>query len=85
MACLYEMNETGIPFDVYKIRGIVARTVRKPLRLFGFTRSQYVPIFEHFEEHDRAFYTLRVCKGCRGDWIAAQREWWNTKPEVWDE
>lgn len=27
------------------------------------------------------FFTLRVCKDCRGDWMGAIKKWFNTKPE----
>jgi len=29
---------------------------------------------------DESFYTLRVCKGCRGDWLAAIKAWFESRP-----
>ena len=37
--------------------------------------------FEEKEVGERPFYTLRVCKGCRGDWIMAIQEWFHATPE----
>ena len=28
----------------------------------------------------RIFYTLRVCKDCRADWMAAIKDWFNSTP-----
>ncbi|HYE73562.1 MAG TPA: hypothetical protein VEF04_09525 [Blastocatellia bacterium] len=33
-----------------------------------------------FEKSDR-FFTLRVCKDCRADWMSAIKTWFNTKPD----
>jgi hypothetical protein len=52
MACLYEMNELGIPFD------------QKELELMHTDRKQH-------------FYTLRVCKDCRADWMTMIKIWWD--------
>lgn len=30
---------------------------------------------------DRDFYTLRVCKDCRADWLDAIQEWFGKKPQ----
>jgi NMD protein affecting ribosome stability and mRNA decay len=55
MACLYEMNELGIPF-------------------------------EKVELGDRYYYTLKVCKQCRADWMRAIKVWFETPiiPETCD-
>ena len=29
----------------------------------------------------RDFYTLKVCKSCRADWMIAIQTWFNNKPE----
>lgn len=33
---------------------------------------------------DRHFYTLRVCKRCRADWMMAIKRWFETKPSKED-
>lgn len=31
---------------------------------------------------DKEFFTLKVCKECRADWMLAIQEWFRIKPEV---
>jgi len=53
MACLYEMDELGLPFV-------------------------------HAQAGDgRRFYTLLVCKQCRGSWMGAIKQWFRsqTRPD----
>lgn len=45
-ACLYQMEELGIPFD----QVIIA---------------------------DRTFYTIRVCKICRAEWLTSIKRWFD--------
>ncbi len=33
---------------------------------------------------DKPFYTLYVCKRCRGEWMTAIRAWFDSKPEPSD-
>lgn len=35
-------------------------------------------------DHDRAFYTLRVCKRCRAEWMAAIKAWFEATPKGGD-
>lgn len=51
MACFYEMNELGIPFEQIGLSHLGSL---------------------------RHFYTLRVCKTCRADWMQAIQQWFNT-------
>lgn len=52
MACFYEMDELGLPFD------------QKHLELaYTDTKQQ--------------FYTMRVCKSCRADWMNAIKKWFH--------
>lgn len=36
--------------------------------------------FELVKPDKREFYTLRVCKDCRADWMSAIKTWFKTKP-----
>lgn len=36
--------------------------------------------FNHITLESDLFYTLRVCKDCRGDWMTAIKTWFNDKP-----
>lgn len=77
MACLYEMNELGLPLKQCRIRG---EYLRKTGKRKSFTGD--VPVFKKpsGEDRDREnfnFYTLSVCKSCRADWMNAIKNWFN--------
>lgn len=55
MACLYAMNEMGLPFEMVSIVNDVA----------GGNSN---------------FFTLRVCKKCRTDWMEYIKKWFDEKP-----
>lgn len=81
MACLYAMDETGVPFEERMIRGSVyEKTGVDILPTFNVK----VPAFngEPWPVRDHRFFTLRVCKRCRGEWIAAQKAWFESAPEA---
>lgn len=35
----------------------------------------------HIQDQGQKFYTLRVCKECRADWLHAIQDWFGKKPE----
>lgn len=58
MACYYDMNELGIPFEWVMLRRL-----------------------DETSGNGQLLYTLRVCKNCRGSWMAAIKDWFdNVKP-----
>lgn len=76
MACLYAMNELSVPFEETQIRGVqTAKTGVKELQTLRMT----VPVFAEppvdAEPNDYRFFTLRVCKDCRGDWMHVIEAW----------
>lgn len=75
MACLYDMQELSVPFKQVQVRGTYAEKVgTKKLERFGIT----VPVFEAKEDasaHPYHYFTLRVCKECRADWMRALKTW----------
>ena len=84
MACFYEMGELAIPFERVSIEGkIQKQTGSKTTDLAGikFTR----PTFEtpaNAETYQHSFYTLRVCKRCRAEWMQTIETWFNSTPET---
>ena len=56
MACLYQMNELGLPFQMQTMRWDVPHQLGK---------------------YNSDFYTLRVCKDCRSDWMESIQAWFN--------
>jgi hypothetical protein len=35
----------------------------------------------HIQDNGKKFYTLRVCKACRGSWMAAQINWFHSSDQ----
>lgn len=84
--CFYALEETGIPFDrevlldadpadleaAREPAGVDVGGKRINLRAGTVTcKGELTP---------RGLYTLRVCKRCRGEWIAALRGWFEAPP-----
>lgn len=84
MACFYAMNEMdGVPFNGVQWEGITRTQIATEQRRIG-TMAFDVPVYD--EPHDTAprtqhFYTLRVCKDCRADWMDAIARWFEERPE----
>lgn len=82
MACFYDMGELRLPFELLAVRGKVHRhTGEEPIEILPpLTR----PVFEEIPdapEHLYRFHTLRVCKGCRAEWMKAIKLWFNSENE----
>jgi hypothetical protein len=79
MACFYDMSEMDVPFTLCALNGTF-------MEKEGMRRGlvKYVPIWKKVfgSEQVRPFYTLRVCKSCRGSWMESIREWWHKRPET---
>lgn len=78
MACFAEMGSLGVPFS--KIRLHDAECLKDPqvLKLEPFQSEpevDYKPTDGKLQDYD--FYTLRVCKKCRGEWLDAIQKWFN--------
>lgn len=70
MACFFDMSWMGIPFEAVGIHGAVTkRTGRTGIGGFAFADPGT-------DTHTHTFYTLRVCKGCRADWMYAIKDSW---------
>lgn len=83
MACFYEMSELGIPFEKIGLRGAVVE------RVDGTEQRPWGPIprwsnTAHKREDRDAYvdpiFTLRGCKGCRGEWMQAIKAWFQAPP-----
>ena len=76
MACLYQMSELGLPFSERQIMGV--STPQNGTEKLRFTNME-VPTFADppadAKPYPNRFYTLRVCKDCRGDWMGAIKAW----------
>lgn len=86
MACFYEMAELGLPFDEVRVRGTtheLDHVERKPL--FEGGPSFRTPVYREEPDgpaRDHHFYTLRVCKSCRSDWMQAIKSWHESAPDA---
>jgi hypothetical protein len=88
MACFYEMRELGIPFedrilfqanieDLTPAKEPVAIPLPGPEKKVLNLKSGTVTCSgELSPEH---FYTLRVCKKCRGEWLDSIKNWFESK------
>jgi len=76
-ACLYDMNELNVPFRQRQIHGqLMAHIGDETVELLG--RKRTVAKFDNIPDvppRKYPFYTLRVCKSCRGSWMAAIEHW----------
>lgn len=74
MACLYRMSELGVPFEEFAIHGVIlTKCGRDPT--WGSPLFEDPPSRLEDKAQSRPFYTLTVCKGCRGAWLDAIQEW----------
>ena len=78
MACLYDMNELEIPLAELAIQGVYCdRTGMTNHPLLSKPTATFSP-HEGAESHLHRFYTIRVCKQCRADWLQAQKKWFHS-------
>ena len=94
MACFYEMNELGIPFDQEVLFSTDLEKLKQksdPVTIDGLSLRgtpivlQSGSVTTKEELHPQQLYTLRVCKRCRADWMEAILEWFQTEPTNEDE
>ena len=83
MACFYEMMELKIPFDQIMIRGRIQRVVdKKKIKFLNLEIPVFKDVPGQKKETKQQFYTLRVCKKCRSEWLGKIKGWFdNIKPE----
>jgi len=84
MACWYAMNETGVPFGKMAIHGqIVKHAGTKPVMIEGvkhWDADQWDDPKPDVKPYINDFYTLRVCKACRAEWMLAIKNWFTSIP-----
>lgn len=89
MSCFYSMHELPVPFKQIAIHGENLQLKSSKKKLL-FTGGPIVDTFE-FEKpsgkdlHTTTFYTLRVCKDCRADWMDAIKNWFQGKSWTHDQ
>ena len=88
MSCFYAMEELGIPFEEkpqFSVNLEDLTTAQPPVSIplkDGKKITLHPGTFKCSGElHPMLFYTLRVCKNCRADWLEAIRQWFNTIPK----
>lgn len=79
MACLYEMRELGVPFKLVAFRGAILETSNEKEKMPWGEVDKFTNTYRsHDEDYDKQlypFYTLRVCKGCRSEWMKTIQKW----------
>lgn len=87
MACFYSMEELGLPFTQRMLFHANTEELEKASEPFapeiGGQRIvlQSGTVRCSGELRPQSLYTLRVCKRCRGEWMAAIRTWFHATPE----
>lgn len=85
MACMYEMAEIGIPLERRAIRGVpLEYSHAEPIGSFNIMAHKFKEIPDA-KEYEQRFFTMRVCKRCRADWMLAIQCWFRDKPEPEDD
>jgi hypothetical protein len=79
MACFYDMAELRVPFEQRQIMGVSTRQTGS-VSSHGWDRPVFAEQPADAKPHSNKFYTLRVCKDCRGDWMGAIAEWFQNPP-----
>lgn len=74
MACFYAMGELGLPFEEVRLTGHLGAKTGEVPGMFGSV-STFAEPAPGEEPRARNFYTMRVCKECRGAWMGAIRDW----------
>jgi hypothetical protein len=84
MACLYQMNELGLPFKELSMNGTLHEVEsREPVIIGGMNlgdRPKWGPPVGGNEPARRHFYTMLVCKRCRAEWMQAIADWFRNAP-----
>jgi hypothetical protein len=93
MACLYEMSELNVPFksitiDTLETSDVVETKAPDSCEVRTCCDGVFTTQTHNFmrtdrntkqgaEVHQRQFYTLRVCKDCRANWMQAIQGWFD--------
>ena len=88
MDCMYAMGELGLPFEERTLfhanmESLEATKAAATIDLPNGKRIVLGPgrVRSDDDLTPHGFFTLRVCKDCRADWMESIRDWFNTKPE----
>lgn len=84
MACFYAMSELGIPFKEVGLHGVIVEQVGHNPN-YGSPEYAAPPYEWERGAHTHGLFTLRVCKGCRGAWMRAIKEWFRAPLEHHDQ
>jgi len=82
MACFFQMEELSIPFEQVEITGVPRKQIGSEIESLSGMDFK-VPVFEQSEHNEEPrkfrFYTLRVCKDCRANWMGVIQDWFQGK------
>ena len=87
MACFYDMNELGLPFEektLFQTDIKMLERAKEPFQI-DLGRGEKITIdagtvTTKGELSPRGLFTLRVCKDCRADWLDAVGGWFRKVP-----
>ena len=79
MACYYAMNELDVPFTQVAVNGVYCEKIGdEVLTSIKATIPKYAQ--PTGEPRNHQFYTLRVCKRCRAEWMGTIQAWFRATP-----
>ena len=85
MACFYQMNELKLPLVERVLFHAKTEELTPAKEALKLPDSNIVlqsgTVRSSGELTPQILYTLRVCKGCRSDWMQAQQRWFAEKQE----
>lgn len=77
LSCLYDLSETKMPLDHVAVNGVLCTPIEASPSYLGKQFAVFSPIPGSIEVSYK-FYTMRICKDCRAEWIKAQMDWFNS-------
>ena len=76
------MNELDVPFEQVRVTGHISKQIGSKMLE---TIRREIPVFDQKPPVGEArkfnFFTLRVCKECRADWMSAIECWFKAVPK----
>ncbi|MFA4971584.1 MAG: hypothetical protein WC683_03145 [bacterium] len=80
MACFYDMRELGIPLMPIGLHGVVVKSCGDDPK-FGCAEFEAPPYKWEEQATTYGLFSMRVCKGCRGEWMEAVQKWFRSEPD----
>lgn len=82
---LEQLNKKTVEKEYRSRKGTLeSPSYEQPWETHKYTIDEYTPKSLEQKTDLRGFYTLRVCKGCRGDWMQSIKNWFHSPPPAFE-